>query len=158
MGLALITVGVAAQLLLAVLAPPMRPLLIGSILFSLILTIPFWLQTVLHPEVSVTSDGLVLRPMLWPPQQVVWAHVREMVPHPLIYEDVLMQQRLHGKGFQPHRGQVIVLSADAPVRWQYRLVGSISGCGLIPAFAISSTTHRDYETLVATVRERLAFG
>jgi hypothetical protein len=158
LGLVLIAFGIAAQLLLAVLAAQLRPLLIGTILFSLILTIPFWLQTVLHPEVSVTNDGLVLRPLLWPPQPVAWAQVRAVVPHPLLYEDVLTKRRLHGKGYQPRQGLVIVLSADAPVRWQYRLVGGLSGCGLRRAFAISSTTHRDYAQLVATVREHLAAG
>lgn len=143
---------IIAQLLLI---PFAGPLLCGSALLTAVLMLPLLLRTVLHPEISVTRDGLILRPMLWPAQFVAWASLTQIVAHPLVYNDAAMGRVLHGKRYRPREGVVVVLSPAAKVWPVYRLVGQLAGTGNVPAFAISSTTHNDYEGLIRVFREHL---
>jgi hypothetical protein len=153
MGLILVALGVLSQLAMVVLLG--KPLLLGTAFFTLILAVPLLLQTVLHPEVIETADGLRLRPLLWREQRIGWAQVCELVPHPLIYEDVVNQRKLYGKDYRPRRGVVVVVEPHAPLSPLYRIVGGLSGAGWRPAFALSTTTHTGYDDLLALIEQHL---
>ena len=143
---------VVAQLVLALFV---TPLICGTAFLTAVLSVPLLLRTVLHPEISVSQTGLTLHPMLWPAQFVAWDALIDIVTHPLVYNDEAMGRVLHGKNYRPRQGAVVVLSTAARVWPMYRLVGQVAGAGNCPAFAISSTTHSNYDTLIDTIRRHI---
>jgi hypothetical protein len=152
MGLSAVVLSIPLQLILAF---TIAPLLLGTSVFTILLTVPLLILSVLHPEIRVTETGLRLMPMLWRAQSIGWETLSTLTDHPLIYEDPVLSRHLYGKQYRLREGKVIVLSRDAPVLWMYRLLGLFSGVGLTPAFGISSTTHTDYESLLQTIQARL---
>ena len=128
------------------------PLLCGMAVFTAILLIPLLMRTVLHPEIDVTADGLLLHPMLWPAQFVAWRDLTQIIAHPLVVNDPAMGRTLHGKNYRPREGVVILVDPRARLSPVYRLVGGLAGARTSPAFAISSTTHTDYPVLLDAIR------
>lgn len=124
----------------------------GTAFFTVVLMIPLLVGTVLHPQVRMTADGLVLHPMIWRAQPVAWDAIKETLPHPLIFNDVGTGRLLYGKRYRPREGMVVIVAESAGLWPVYRLVGSIAGAGSVPAFGISSTTHLDYEVLAQEIR------
>lgn len=151
-GLALAEITAGAAIVLEItLAFIERPLLCGMAVFTAILLIPLSMRTVLHPEIDVTADGLILHPMLLRAQFVAWEHLTRIVAHPLVVNDPAMGRTLHGKNYRPREGVVIIVDPRAGLSPAYRLVGGLAGAGTLPAFAISSTTHTDYPVLLEVV-------
>ena len=146
----------AAIVLEVALAFVAGPLLCGMAVFTAILLIPLLLRTALHPEIEVTADGLLLRPMLWRPQFVAWHHLTRIIAHPLVVNDPAMGRTLHGKNYRPREGAVIVVDPRAGLLPVYQLIGGLAGAGNSPAFAISSTTHTDYPVLLDTIRAHMS--
>ncbi len=151
-GLALAAIAIVVQLALALV---FSPLLCGTAFFTAMLAIPLLQRTVLHPEIGVTGDGLYVQPMIWRAQFVPWGALAEIVAHPLVYNDDAMGRLLHGKRYRPRQGVVVVVKPEAGLWPVYRLIGSLAGAGNRHAFALSSTTHTSYESLVETIRKRL---
>jgi hypothetical protein len=133
------------------------PLFLMMALFTAILLIPLLMRTVLHPEIELTADGLTLHPMLWKEQFVSWSALTGQAEHPLLFNNEATGRLLHGKRYLPREGMVIVVNDTAGLSPIYRLVGSLAGVGNRTAFAISSTTHRDYEALRDTITQYLTF-
>lgn len=154
-----VAMGLSAALLVfllqIVMAFTVGSLFIGTAIFTVLLTIPLMLLSVLHPEVTITTTGVRLRPLLWQAQTVPWNMLSTLTDHPLIYEDPVINRHLYGKRHRGREGKVIVMCRDAHVMWQYRLLGLVSGAGWTPAFGISSTTHTDYDQLLQTLMSRL---
>jgi hypothetical protein len=148
-GSALAVVSIAVEIFLALFV---SPLLCGIAFFTAILAIPLLQRSVLHPEISVVDGGLSVQPMIWRAQFVPWDSVAEIVTHPLVYNDEAMGRLLHGKGYRPRQGIVVIVKPEAGLWPVYRLVGALAGAGNRPGFALSSTTHTDYETLVQTIQ------
>jgi hypothetical protein len=153
-GLALIVMlaAILGQALLALAAGPLALLLCGSALLTGILTIPLLLQTVLHPAITLRRDGLEIAPMLWQAQFIPWSAIRGIVPHPLVHNDEAVGRHLYGRGYRARQGTVILVNPDglrlSPL---YQLVGGLAGAGNVPAFAISSTTHTEFDSLLAAL-------
>lgn len=152
-GLALCALAVPMQLILAFTG---APLLVGTALFTAILAIPLLMRTVLHPAVEICVNGLVLRPMLWPAQFVHWHNLRGTTAHPLVFNDPAVGQHLYGQRYRPREGLVVLVAPPAQLWPVYRLIGQLAGVGSVSAFAISSTTHTDYELLAAEIQRHLA--
>ncbi|HVO41903.1 MAG TPA: hypothetical protein VMT34_04735 [Aggregatilineales bacterium] len=151
-GLGVLATAIAGQ---GILAFTVGPLFLGTAFFSALLSVPLLLGTVIHPEIAVQEEGLYLKPLLWRRHdRVLWEHIAAIVPHPLLYDDPAMGKTLHGRNYRVRRGVVIVLAHGTPVLPLYRLVGSVAGLGLIPAFAISTTTLRDYDVLLEMIQQR----
>ncbi len=144
-------VAVVVQVILAFFA---GPLLCGMAGFTLILMIPLLMRTVLHPEIQLTGDGLILRPMLWPAQFVPWSAITGVLAHPLVYNNDSTGRLLHGKNYRPREGVVVVVDSPDLLPF-YRLVGELAGAGNKPAFALSSTTHTGYDQLLQAIRTHL---
>ena len=130
-------------------------LFFGTALFTALLAIPLFLLSVLHPEVRITTDGLRLRPLIGRMESVSWSSVKSLTDHPLIYEDPVIHRRLYGKHRPLREGKAVILNANTSISWRYRLLGTVSGEGWTPAFGISSTTHTDYDQLLATLIDHI---
>ncbi len=150
--LIVMVVAIVVELVLGLVA---GPLMFGIALFTAILLIPLLMRTVLHPEIELTADGLYLHPMIWNAQFVSWNALATKTDHPLLYNNDATGRLLHGKRYRPREGMVIVVDNSAGLLPIYRLVGSLAGAGNRPAFAISSTTHTDYEVLRDTIMQHL---
>lgn len=131
------------------------PLFLMMALFTAILLIPLLMRTVLQPAIELTADGLTLHPMIWKAQFVLWAALERQVEHPLLFNNEATGRLLHGKHYRPREGMVIVVNDHAGLSPVYRLVGSVAGAGNRAAFAISSTTHTDYEVLRNAIMQHL---
>jgi hypothetical protein len=132
------------------------PLWIGTAIFTLILIIPVTIFLVLHPEIDVTAEGLRLNPTQSSSEFVPWNKIEGIVPHPLVFNDDAMGRVMHGKRYRRREGIVVVVAAGARLSPAYNLVGGLAGVGNRAAFAISSTTHTDYEALVEVIRSHVA--
>lgn len=144
----------AAIALQIVLAFVVGPLFLGTALFSAILTLPLLLQSVLHPEIYLSADGLYLRPMLWRVQFVPRAALLRTARHPLMQSrDVADPQGrlLHGKNYRPREGLVVVVDEQAGLLPFYRLLAGMVGARGGYAFAIQNRAQRDYGSLAHTI-------
>ncbi len=153
LGLVTLVAATAAQVVLAWVTAGW--LFCGTAFFTAILAIPLLMLTVLHPEIGVSQDGLHVQPMIWRAQFVPWNALTGIIAHPLVTNDETMGRILHGKRYRRREGIVVVAGRESGLGPVYRLVGSLAGAGDMPAFALSSTTHTDYEGLGATIREHL---
>jgi len=149
-----LSLGVAALAILAqiALAFTVGPLFFGTALFTAILMIPLVQATVLHPEITTSAEGLTLRPMLWQPRFIPWSALTGTTAHPLIFNDPGTGRLLHGKNYVPREGLVVFVDERAGLQAVYRLVGSLAARGNRPAFAISNTTHTDYNLLCGAIQ------
>ena len=153
LGLVTVVAAMAAQVVLAWVTAGW--LFCGTALLTAILVIPLLMRTVLHPEIGVSQAGLHVQPMIWRAQFVPWNAFTGIIAHPLVTNDDAMGRILYGKRYRRREGIVVVAGRESGLWPVYRLVGSLAGAGNRPAFALSSTTHTDYEALVVTIREHL---
>ena len=151
--LVLAAVSILAEIVLAF---AIGPLLCGMAFFTAVLSVVLLQRSVLHPEIQVTADGLFVQPMIWRAQFVPWHALAEIVAHPLVYNDEAMGRILRGKRYRPRAGVVVIVKPGAGLLPLYRLVGALAGAGNRPGFALSSTTHTDYDGLVQTIRGHLS--
>jgi len=152
LGLIVTITAIIGQLVLALV---IGPLLCGTAFFTAMLLIALLQRTVLHPEITVTDNGLRLQPILWQAQSVPWSALAGITDHPLVFNDDAMGRLLYGKRYRRREGLVVLVRPEAGLSPIYRLIGGLAGAGNTPAFAISSTTHTDYETLVSAIRAHL---
>ncbi len=157
---ALILCGIAviAQLILAIVISPFGILFLISAFFTATLLIPLLLQSVLHPEIRLSAEGIWLRPMLWRERFVPRHALLRCVPHPLIPEseaNAALLRVLFGKKHRKREGYAVLVARDAlpPL---YRLLARLANAPEAAAFAISSSTHRHYEQLCAAIAALLA--
>lgn len=158
LGLVLCSAAILAQLILALLSGAFGFLFLLSALFTATLLIPLILQTVLHPEITVSRDGLWLRPMLWRERFVPRHALLRCVRHPLIPEseaNAALERWLFGKKHRRREGYAIIVARDA-LPLPYRLLARLANSPDAAAFAISSTTHRNYDRLCAAIAALLA--
>jgi hypothetical protein len=126
-------------------------LFFGTAFLTALLMLPLLLQSVLHPEITLTPEGLRLHPLLWRPQSVPWSALKGMAAHPLIRDNALMGRILHGKKYRPREGQVILVERGAGLSILYWMLAWLVGAQTCAAFAISSTTHTRYEALLKAI-------
>ena len=56
-----------------------------------------------------------------------------------------------------NQGIVVIVKPEAGLWPVYRLIGALAGAGNRPGFALSSTTHTDYDTLVQTIQSAKSY-
>lgn len=150
-GLGLIGVACVSALLLIPVAPIFMPLLLGIAVFSALLAIPLTMHTVSHPEITLTPDGLIVRPMLWRGKFIPYSALKGLTRHPLIRDPGAspgVDRLLWGRHHTPRHGIAVVVGREANLSPLYRLFGSAVGVQG-PAFGLSSTTHTNYADLRA---------
>lgn len=158
LGLVACSAAIIVQLILAFLISALGLLFLLSALFTATLLIPLLLQTVLHPEIRLSANGIWLRPMLWREQFVPRRALLRCVRHPLIPEsetNAALERWLFGKKHRRREGYAVIVARDAlpPL---YRLLARLANAPDAAAFAISSTTHRNYDQLCAAIAALLA--
>lgn len=154
-GLALALFGAAGQFALALLLGGAGVLLVVSALFTLALAAVLLAFANLHPEITAFEDGLLLRPLVGRPAHVEWTALAKTEPHPLLFNNEGPGRLLHGKNYRPRAGLLVVVRPGAGLPARYRLVDLVTGGPARPTFAISSTTHTDYEELARLLRDRM---
>ncbi len=158
LGLILCCAASLAQLILASLSGALGALFLLSALFTATLLIPLVLQSVLHPEIRLSAEGLWLRPMLGREHFVPRHALLRCVRHPLIPEseaNAALERWLFGRQHRRREGYAIIVARQA-LPPQYRLLARLAGAPEAAAFAISSTTHRSYDQLCAAIAALIA--
>lgn len=158
LGIIFCSLSVILQLLLAILSGAFGLLFLISAAFTAALLIPLVLQSVLHPEIKLNADGLWLRPMLWREQFVPRQALLRCVPHPLISAseaNAALERWLFGRKHRRREGYAILVARDA-LPLPYRLLARLANAPHAAAFAISNTTHRNYDELCQAIAALLA--
>jgi hypothetical protein len=158
LSLILCTLAIFAQLILAALSGALGVLFAISAAFTATLLIPLVLQSVLHPEIRLSADGIWLRPMLWREQFVPRRALLRCAPHPLISSseaNAALERLLFGRKHRRREGYAIIVARDA-LPPPYRLLARLADAPDAAAFAISNTTHRNYDQLCQAIAALLA--
>lgn len=153
LGMALCLAAILAQLLLALLSGGLGVLFLLSALFTATLLIPLTLQSVLHPEIRLSAEGIWLRPLLGREQFVPRRALLGCVRHPLIPEseaNAALERWLFGRQHRRREGYAVLVARDA-LPPPYRLLARLANAPDAAAFAISSSTHRHYDQLCAAI-------
>lgn len=149
-GLILIGLGLAGELALLALGSPGAALLIP---FTAALAVPLIIGSVLTPPLSVTEEGLLIRPMFGGPHAVSWEAVRALRPYTLLPTDEPIARLLIGKAHMPRRdGRWVIFAGELPI--VFRLAAWLAGLGNAPVIAITDAAHHDYDALLAALEAR----
>jgi hypothetical protein len=110
--------------------------------------------SVTTPPVTVSAEGLLLRPYVWRQRLIDWQDVTLAKPYPLLpaSESEVMRRALVGrKKYAPAEG-LMVLVPGLP--WPYRIAGYFAGERGTPIVAFTNRAHQDYATLAQAIRAR----
>ncbi|XWX02935.1 hypothetical protein VZO05_10515 [Aggregatilineales bacterium SYSU G02658] len=145
-----VVAGAVGQLMLALL---LRSLLFGLGALTLLAFAPFILMALsVAPPLTVTADGLLIRPHWWREQLIPWGDVLAMRPYPLLPRPDQETERraLQGrKRYRAAEGWMLIVHG---LPWQYRMAGFFAGAGGQPIIAITNRTHSGYDALVRQVQ------
>ncbi len=145
---------IIAQLLVGVFWGGAGVLFFGGAFFAAVLSLPLIMLTAMFPAVAVDAEGLTLSPMLGGRSRILWAQIAEVRPHPLLYDNESAGRLMHGRGYQPRRGVIVLVQREARLPLPYHLVGRVCGSPLA-GFGISTSAHTGYDQLVRLIEERL---
>lgn len=150
--LALLVVMLLAALVQFALGLLGLPLVFIMGLFTLLLAAPVVMLTTITPAVTVTPQGLLLKPVLWPGQSVAWDQIRAVKPNPLLPPAgaEIGRRTLAGRAnYRPAEGLLLVIPS-LPV--YYRIAGLFAGEGFIGVIGLTNRAHSDYARLARVVQ------
>lgn len=113
-----------------------------------LLLLPLTLATSATPPITITEDGIELRPMLWSNMQVNWQDIVDVKNYPLLpsEDSELLRKGMVGrKNYQVAGGMMLVVN-KLPLN--YRVVGFFAGEGFRPAIAFTNRSHENYAQLI----------
>lgn len=148
LGVALLVISAPLQIVLGFAG---GGLFILSAFFSLLLTIPLLMATVIAPAVRVDESGITLMPLFWKNQPVAWDAIAAVKPYPLLPpSDAEVTRKLAiGKvKYQPADGIMLVIPK---LPMLYRIGGFFAGERSQPIIAITNRAHSDYVGLVYAI-------
>lgn len=146
--------GSLAQLGLLIALWPAGLLFCGTLFFTALLFIPLLAQSVLYPEITVTDDGLLLRPMVWRAQFVPRASIAGIAANPFIRDNPALGRLLHGRNYRPREGMVVLVNGSARLLPFYRLIAPLVGGNTLRApygFALSNRAQANYAALARVI-------
>jgi hypothetical protein len=154
---ALTGLAILAQIWLAV---SVAPLFLGTAFFTVMLGLPLYGYTALHPGITRYEDGLYLRPLVWRGHYLPATAILATAAHPFLPLEQAGQSQplkrlLHGRGYQARQGLLVVAEAGA-MPLANRLLASYCGQAGKAVFAISNSSHRAYPELCQWL-ERVVF-
>lgn len=122
-----------------------------SVIFSLLLTLPLLMTTVIAPSIQTDDDGLTLKPIFWKKQVVVWSDITAVKPYPLLPPSDAEVTRKIAVGkvkYAPANGIMLTIPK---LPWMYRIGGFFAGEKRQPIIAITNRAHSRYDELVYAV-------
>lgn len=148
LGVAILVISVPFQLFLGLAG---GTLFFLAIIFSLLLTLPLLMTTVIAPAIEVDADGFTLKPIFWKKQPVKWSEITAIKPYPLLPpSDAEVTRRIVvGKvKYAPADGIMLTIPK---LSWMYRIGGFFAGEKSQPIIAITNRAHSRYDELVYAV-------
>ncbi|MBC7871868.1 MAG: hypothetical protein H7Y09_13575 [Chitinophagaceae bacterium] len=146
----LLVLSAPLQVLLTLLGAP-GGLFILSAFFTLILALPVLMLTAIAPAVTVSDEGITLKPTIWKTRFVSWSDVQAVKPFPLLPSPDSEINRKAGvgrKNYRPAEGIMLVIPS---LPLQYRIGGFFAGERAAPIIALTNRAHTDYDKLVKTI-------
>ncbi len=146
----LLVVAAPLQVLLTLLGAP-GGLFILSAFFTLVLALPVLMLTAIAPAVTVSDEGITLKPTIWKARFINWSDVQAIKPFPLLPSPESETNRKTGvgrKNYRPAEGIMLVIPS-LPV--QYRIAGFFAGERAAPIIALTNRAHTDYDKLAKTI-------
>ncbi len=122
----------------------------GSVLL-LALMPPVVMLTTISPPLTVDSEGLTIRPVIWKERRVAWSEVSAFKDFPLLPQpDSEIGRKLVGgrKSYRAAAGKMLVIPTLPAI---YRINGFFCGEGLTPVIAFTNRSHADYDRLLKKV-------
>ena len=123
-------------------------LLVFTGIATLLLTPPVLILTAATPQVTVSSEGITIQPLIWKERFVPWREVQAIKDYPLLPpsgSEVGRKALAGRRRYRPAQGKMLVIPG-LPV--QYRVTGYFAGEGFTGVIALTNRTHRDYDKLI----------
>jgi hypothetical protein len=149
-----LVIGMPFQIFLA--AALGAPLFLLTAPISLLLLLPLAMYTSATPEITLTDQGLQIRPVLWRLQQVRWDQVSEVKDYTLLPDqdaEVTRRYAVGRKNYKPAEGLMLVIPS---LPLQYRATGFFAGEGFKPVIAVTNRSHTNYRYLAEQVKRHSA--
>jgi hypothetical protein len=111
----------------------------------------FLLPTISAPEVSISGDGIDVRPRFWRGQSILWSDVRAVKKYPLTPSEgseVTRKLLVGRRKYRPMEGIMLVIPS---LPLLYKMHGLLAGEHYTGLIALTNRTHADYEQLVARI-------
>ncbi len=122
-----------------------------SAFFSLSLTMPLLMSTVIAPAIKVSDEGLTLIPVIWKEHQVKWSDIKAIKPYPLLPPadaEVTRKIAVGKVKYAPANGVMLIIPQ---LSWMYRIGGFFVGEHLQPIIAITNRAHSQYGELLYAI-------
>jgi hypothetical protein len=107
--------------------------------------------TTISPPLTVSPDGLTVRPTIWRSVDVPWSAVREFSEYPLLppSDSEIGRKMISGrKKYRPAEGKLLVIPSLPAI---YKINGLFCGRGLTPVIGFTNRSHADYDKLLKKV-------
>lgn len=155
----------AIAIIVVLLAAPLQIILAAALgnaplfyitgVLSLLLVLPLLLYSAATPPATLTPDGLVLHPIIWPEQTILWEQVIALKRYPLlppVETEPVRKAAVGRQKYQPAAGLMLVVPA---LPLPYRAVGFFTGEGFKPVVAFTNRTHTSYDRLAQVLLQNL---
>jgi hypothetical protein len=148
LGVALLVISIPFQFFLGLAG---GTLFFLAIVFSLLLTLPLLMTTVIAPTIQIDANGFTLKPIFWKKQTVKWADITAVKPYPLLPPSDAEVTRRIAVGrvkYAPANGIMLTIPK---LSWMYRIGGFFAGEKRQPIIAITNRAHSRYDELVYAI-------
>jgi hypothetical protein len=151
--LILIVLGAVGQLLLAVLLKGFLFLLTSITLLAFAPFVVMLLSAT--PPLTLSAEGITIRPLMWKARLVLWSDVLAFKPYPLLPRPDQEAERRLIQGKQKYRAAEGMMLVVRGLPLQYRMAGYFAGEGGKPIIAFTNRTHANYTQLVKHIEQHL---
>lgn len=136
------------------LANPRAILFIVMVVPTLLFLPALVFMSAITPPVTLTPDGIAIRPYVWRKRFVKWEGVELAKPYPLLpgaETEVFRRAMVGRKKYRAAEGWMLIIP-ELPL--PYRVAGFFAGVNGKPVIAFTNRSHQDYDTLVKQVLAR----
>ncbi len=149
-----ILLGAIGQLVLAILLKGFLFLLTS---ITLLAFAPFVLMLLSStPPLTVSEQGITIRPLFWKHRFFSWSDVLAFKPYPLLPRPDQEAERRLVQGKQKYQAADGMMLVVRGLPLQYRCAGYFAGEGGKPIIAFTNRTHANYGQLVKQIEQHLS--